>query len=161
MRTALQNYLYLEVDISKFPCADLYVIDQLWVNYSGGKFGFSVQKQIWRECYNPTEYNSHWERFGNQVGWRQGLPFFKDWIWEVRVDEGGAIYDISAPRGHLPLPPKKSQDMERRSQALYIEAGAMIVAALSGMELGLGGKELWSGLRWVKETAHRLSECKI
>lgn len=33
-----------------FPCQDLGVIDQLWVKYSQGKFGFSVQKRIYVEC---------------------------------------------------------------------------------------------------------------
>jgi hypothetical protein len=36
-------------DIAKFPCEDLRIIDQLWVNYSNGHFGFSVQKQIYLE----------------------------------------------------------------------------------------------------------------
>ena len=33
--------------IEKFPCTDLRTIDQLWVKYSNGRFGFSVQKRIW------------------------------------------------------------------------------------------------------------------
>ncbi|KAM3091195.1 GUN4 domain-containing protein [Phormidesmis sp. 146-35] len=39
-----------EEDVQQFPCQDLRTIDQLWVKYSAGKFGFSVQKQIWQEC---------------------------------------------------------------------------------------------------------------
>jgi serine/threonine protein kinase len=35
-------------DIEKFPCEDLRTIDQLWVEYSNGSFGFSVQKRIYR-----------------------------------------------------------------------------------------------------------------
>jgi energy-coupling factor transporter ATP-binding protein EcfA2 len=34
-------------DIRQFPSEDLWVIDLLWVQYSNGKFGFSVQKRIW------------------------------------------------------------------------------------------------------------------
>ncbi|MFM6508212.1 MAG: GUN4 domain-containing protein, partial [Dolichospermum sp.] len=34
--------------IDNFPCADLRTIDQLWVKYSDGKFGFSVQKRIYQ-----------------------------------------------------------------------------------------------------------------
>ena len=41
-----QGYLELE-DIRQFPCQDLRIIDQLWVNYSNGHFGFSVQKEIY------------------------------------------------------------------------------------------------------------------
>jgi serine/threonine-protein kinase len=35
-------------DIEKFPCTDLRTIDTLWVKYSNGRFGFSVQKRIWQ-----------------------------------------------------------------------------------------------------------------
>jgi O-acetyl-ADP-ribose deacetylase (regulator of RNase III) len=37
-----------EEDIENFPCTDLLIIDQLWVKYSEGRFGFSVQKEIWQ-----------------------------------------------------------------------------------------------------------------
>ncbi len=37
-----------ERSIDNFPCEDLRTIDQLWVKYSGGKFGFSVQKRIYQ-----------------------------------------------------------------------------------------------------------------
>jgi serine/threonine protein kinase len=61
-----------EEDIERFPCKDLKIIDKLWVHYSQGRFGFSVQKKIWQECGSPTEYNNDWERFGERVGWREG-----------------------------------------------------------------------------------------
>jgi hypothetical protein len=44
-----EGWLRVE-DIEQFPCADLRAIDQLWVRYSNGKFGFSVQKKIWQQC---------------------------------------------------------------------------------------------------------------
>ncbi|MFM6619893.1 MAG: GUN4 domain-containing protein, partial [Dolichospermum sp.] len=34
--------------IDNFPCADLSIIDKLWVKYSDGRFGFSVQKRIYQ-----------------------------------------------------------------------------------------------------------------
>ena len=34
--------------IDKFPCEDLRTIDQLWVKYSNGRFGFSVQERIYQ-----------------------------------------------------------------------------------------------------------------
>lgn len=36
-----------EEDIESFPCLDLQMIDRLWVDYSGDRFGFSVQCRIW------------------------------------------------------------------------------------------------------------------
>ncbi|MFM7368408.1 MAG: GUN4 domain-containing protein, partial [Sphaerospermopsis kisseleviana] len=35
-------------NIDNFPCADLRTIDKLWVKYSNGRFGFSVQKRIYQ-----------------------------------------------------------------------------------------------------------------
>ena len=58
-----------EEDIDKFPCTDLRTIDQLWVKYSDGKFGFSVQKKIYQILVGMRQYN---EGFCNKVGWSQG-----------------------------------------------------------------------------------------
>jgi hypothetical protein len=57
--------------IKKIPCPDLQTIDQLWVKASNGKFGFSVQKRIWKECGSPMEYNNDWRKFCDRVGWRK------------------------------------------------------------------------------------------
>ncbi|NER03873.1 MAG: GUN4 domain-containing protein, partial [Okeania sp. SIO3C4] len=35
-------------DVKNFSCQDLGIIDKLWVKHSNGKFGFSVQKEIFR-----------------------------------------------------------------------------------------------------------------
>ncbi len=59
-------------DIQQFPCQDLKIIDQLWVKYSQGKFGFSVQKQIYVETGNPLDGKHHkdtWVKFADRVGW--------------------------------------------------------------------------------------------
>lgn len=42
-----EEYLNIE-SVENFPCADLYTIDNLWIKYSSGQFGFSLQKEIWR-----------------------------------------------------------------------------------------------------------------
>ncbi|NET70539.1 MAG: protein kinase [Sphaerospermopsis sp. SIO1G2] len=65
---------YKSIDI--FPCKDLRTIDQLWVKYSNGKFGFSVQKRIYQGLEGIREYNSEiWERFCDKVGWRKNGEF--------------------------------------------------------------------------------------
>lgn len=57
---------YLDpADIRQFPCEDLRAIDQLWVQFSQGKFGFSVQKQIWLEVGGLLE--------GENRSWLAGL----------------------------------------------------------------------------------------
>ncbi|MDE5088598.1 MAG: GUN4 domain-containing protein [Trichodesmium sp. St16_bin2-tuft] len=65
-------------DAENFSCQDLGTIDKLWVKYSNGKFGFSVQKQIYQEqiyqgMNGSKEFNSHdYVKFGDKVGWRKG-----------------------------------------------------------------------------------------
>jgi glucan-binding YG repeat protein len=62
-----------EEDIDSFPCEDLRTINQLWLHYSQGKFGFSVQKEIYESLGGTREYNEKvWEKFGDLVGWRKG-----------------------------------------------------------------------------------------
>jgi hypothetical protein len=55
--------------IENFPCHDLNIIDKLWLYYSEGKFGFSVQKHIWEKCGRPTQYNEDWKKFTARIGW--------------------------------------------------------------------------------------------
>ena len=85
-------------DLLNFPCADLLTIDRLWVKYSRGRFGFSVQKQIYVECGGQLdgEYpgDKIWRQFGEKVGWRVN----GNWISYSSV-----TFSTSAQRGHLPL----------------------------------------------------------
>ena len=43
-------------DMQRLPSTDLYTIDQLWLKYSKGKFGFSLQKKIWLSVGGKPEY---------------------------------------------------------------------------------------------------------
>ncbi|MBC1198374.1 GUN4 domain-containing protein, partial [Microcystis aeruginosa BLCCF158] len=82
-------------DMDNFPCEDLRTIDQLWVKYSGGRFGFSVQAKIYRELGGTREYNERvWNAFGDRVGWRVN----NSWIYYRDV-----TFDLKAPLGHLPV----------------------------------------------------------
>jgi hypothetical protein len=82
-----------------FPCTDLRTIDQLWVKYSGGRFGFSVQKNIYLSVGGKPDglYYEVWSPFADKVGWAKGWGLAKRWIQDSEV-----ICDISAPKGHLP-----------------------------------------------------------
>jgi serine/threonine-protein kinase len=81
-------------DIDNFPCEDLRTIDQLWVKYSNGRFGFSVQKRIYRSLGGSWSYEEKvWEAFGDQVGWRVG----GSWL-----DYKDLKFNQTAPVGHLP-----------------------------------------------------------
>jgi serine/threonine protein kinase len=83
-----------EKDIDNFPCEDLRTIDQLWVKYSNGRFGFSVQKRIYQSLGGTRSYDTKvWDAFGDQVGWPvNGWRSGRDQIKFTR----------QAPSGHLP-----------------------------------------------------------
>ena len=87
-------------DIEKFPCLDLRNIDRLWVKYSNGKFGFSVQKEIWQSCGSPTGNDKNWEKFGAAVGWRTKGVLGIGGYW---IDYSQLTFDLRRdPKGHLP-----------------------------------------------------------
>jgi tetratricopeptide (TPR) repeat protein len=93
------NQWFTDDALSNFPCTDLQTIDRLWVKYSRGQFGFSVQKQIYVECGAKLDGKypgvKIWNKFGNKVGWRVKK---KGWIYWCDV-----TFNTSAPRGHLPV----------------------------------------------------------
>lgn len=82
-------------DIKRFSCEDLRTIDQLWVNYSNGRFGFSVQKYIWEILGGKDNPNwETYERFGDHLGWRRKST----WLPYTNL-----TFSKSAPEGHLPV----------------------------------------------------------
>jgi len=76
-----------EESINKLPCTDLRTIERLWVEYSQGRFGFSVQKHIYEEVARD------WEKMGDRVGWRENGKW---------LSISSLTYDLNAPIGHLP-----------------------------------------------------------
>jgi serine/threonine-protein kinase len=71
--------------IKNFSCSSMQDIDKRWVKASNGRFGFSVQKQIWTDI-------------ASTAGWRTK----NNWL---RYSD--LTFNINAPRGHLPNTPPK------------------------------------------------------
>ncbi len=89
-------------ELLNFPCTDLRTIDRLWVKYSNGRFGFSVQKNIYLQVGGKADGEYHeeaWNKFGNRVGWRKDVGWRKNKEWIMYSE---VIFDTSALRGHLP-----------------------------------------------------------
>jgi serine/threonine protein kinase len=96
-----ENWLkYISLDcenIDNFPCEDLRSIDWLWVKYSNGKFGFSVQKRIYQGLGGTEEYKI-WDAFADRVGWING-KIYQGFLYHSDV----SFYNIKkAPEGRLP-----------------------------------------------------------
>jgi hypothetical protein len=74
-----------------FPREDLGIIDQLWVKFSNGQYGFSVQKKVWEEFGSPgsliDESMKLWENIGERVGWGK-------WINRTRIVKQGGFLGI-------------------------------------------------------------------
>ncbi len=83
-----RNWLYF-TEVGQFPSTDLQTINALWLAHSGGRFGFSVQREIW------LSVGKDWEKLWTKIGWKS------DNSW-TRYPQG-FTWDLTAPRGHLPL----------------------------------------------------------
>ena len=77
-------------DIRKFPRYDLHIINQLWVKYSDGKFGFSIQKQILQDH----------KQFTARCGWIEDIA--KNEL--IKYEDYN--FTLDANRGHLPSTPR-------------------------------------------------------
>lgn len=83
-----RKWLYF-TEVENFPITDLQTINNLWLIYSEGKFGFSIQREIW------LAQGKNWENFWIKIGWKTNNN------WTRYPDS--FTWNLSAPKGHLPL----------------------------------------------------------
>lgn len=81
-----ENYSAMRLMLD-LPCTDLHTIDRLWLKYSKGRFGFSVQKSIWERV------DANIVDFAHSLGWVDG----KRALCYEDVN-----FTLGAPVGHLP-----------------------------------------------------------
>lgn len=99
-----KGYLSIE-DCRNFPKKELRTIDKLWLKYSDGKFGSSVQKEIYLEELGIKEliYNYEaYKRIGDRIGWREKEQWLSHFNLKVNILPQEEILQ-KAPKGHLPL----------------------------------------------------------
>ena len=99
-------------ELITFPCADLLRIDRLWTTHSQGRFGFSVQRDIYVECGGVLDgefSEKPFVRFIQAVGWcKAGAKQYDTWR-EVIEEDWLRDYDqfiFSSEKGvggHLPV----------------------------------------------------------
>jgi GUN4-like/CHAT domain len=82
--------------ITNFPCSDIGMINQLWVEASQGQFGFSVQRNIWLSVDGqPGKFDAAtFRNFGDLVGWRLN----DNWLRHYESFH----FSLDAQKGHLP-----------------------------------------------------------
>lgn len=83
-------------EVKDIPSTDLATIERLWIKFSGGKFGYTVQKNKWRQS------KGDFETFCRKIGWTTTdgeVERKKRWFGASEF-----TYDVKkAPVGHLPL----------------------------------------------------------
>jgi len=83
-----RGYVYYS-EVPSLPTTTLDSLDRLWVCYSRGRFGFSVQARL------LAALDGRWEKLWPRLGWKQ------DGRW-TRYP-GSFQWSIDAPEGHMPL----------------------------------------------------------
>lgn len=90
-----RDFVYF-TEVKLIPSTDLATIERLWNQFSGGKFGYSVQKKKYRQA------KSDFEIFCRKIGWNTqdgDVERKKRWFGASEF-----TYDVKkAPEGHLPL----------------------------------------------------------
>lgn len=83
-----RGYVYYS-EVPPIPAADLESLDRLWVCFSRGRFGFSVQGRLLKAC------NGRWDLLWPRLGWKNGSQWTRY--------PGSFQWTIEAPEGHMPL----------------------------------------------------------
>jgi serine/threonine protein kinase len=80
--------------IEQFPEERLEQIDRLWQDCSKGRFGFSIQKQIYQSLGGSRGFDYElWKKFGERIGWYAN----NNWL-----NYSDLTFSASALPGHLP-----------------------------------------------------------
>ncbi len=97
-----------EQDVAALPMADLTILDGLWRFYSGDRFGFTIQAQIWRTCEQaectPLSYSAFDLSycFSQRVGWHLKMYEARYLAQYDFCRKSRTRYELTAPIGSLP-----------------------------------------------------------
>ena len=83
-----RGYVYYS-EVPPMPPADLDSLDRLWVCFSRGRFGFSVQGRL------LNSLAGRWDRLWPRLAWKDGGRWTRY--------PGSFQWSIDAPEGHMPL----------------------------------------------------------
>ena len=83
-----RGYVYYS-EVATMPELDLESLDRLWVCFSRGRFGFSVQARL------LASSNGRFDQLWPKLAWKQGRQWTRY--------PGSFQWSIGAPEGHMPL----------------------------------------------------------
>jgi len=78
-------------EVKNMPVTDLKTIDALWSHFSGGRYGFAIQRKLW------IAQKRNWAKFFKKIDWTTGengdyRKFPNEFLWQA-----------DAAPGHMPL----------------------------------------------------------
>jgi GUN4-like/ARM-like repeat domain, GUN4-N terminal len=83
-----RKWIYF-TEVIALPATDLRTINALWLAHSGGKFGYSVQREVWMSS------GKNWIKLWSKIHWKDGINWTRY--------PGQFVWTLDAPKGHLPL----------------------------------------------------------
>jgi len=83
-----RGYVYFS-EVNSIEKNDLETLDRLWIAYSQGRFGFSIQARI------LDSLNGRYDKLWPRIGWKQ------EGVWTRYPNS--FTWSIEAPEGHMPL----------------------------------------------------------
>lgn len=122
-----EGYLDSE-SIQNFPCSYLETLDQLWTRYSGGQFGFTVQKEIYKETGNKLT-EDHLRKYDPDA-----YIHFNDLVRWIETGNNGKeswkpydqlTFSLDAPKGHLPRLERLEAGMEKQPSYQLISPNSL------------------------------------
>lgn len=84
-------------DAMQFPCSVLQLIDHLWLKYSNGRFGFSVQTRIYTELGGTDDISRIDMDILHATGDRLGVRANGEWLEYDQLN-----FSLEAPEGCFP-----------------------------------------------------------
>lgn len=113
-----QEGVLRDIDIKNISCQDFREIDNLWVRHSKGRFGYSIQRQIWKKHGLEIETElvlTPDDPYRAAYNLDKGFPVEVGWWWEDKrfgeIDLQAPVaykrfyqlnFTLRAPIGHLP-----------------------------------------------------------
>lgn len=95
------DYLFIPEDFLNFSCEYVNKIDNIWITYSNGKYGFSVQKNIYLNAGGKLNYLSGEHK--KELDSNAGEKFLSNIGWSFSTPDSIKFNDYAnAPEGHLP-----------------------------------------------------------
>ena len=83
-----RKWIYF-TEVRALPETDLRTINALWLAHSGGRFGYSVQREIWASS------GKNLIKLWSKIKWKDGNYWTRY--------PGSFVWTLEAPKGHLPL----------------------------------------------------------